>query len=362
MKRVISKPILSIDRIHLSEAGVSVEECGVYFPRYLNGLPALECGSLKWAWLQFIQLLLRLSVKIFLRPRKGPTEDLDIHEVERVYDREAATYDAKHHLTTHGMDTTWRRLASWSVATVGRNNGGLVNVLDLCTGTGLTIREMVALLSDWGISGSVVGLDYNAKMLDIASSRNGGYNGIDVSFVRGDAMNLARYEQTSADGMKQFNPDSFDAVTQMFGIGGISDPLKVFQGVLQILKPGGQYFLIDMHQPIASQPGEWPFLLKWFRFPRLETITYNQTTLPLVLNRLWGWRDTTLDFYWLPLVTYRGTSDDRWGFKIVSFETESQRWWLGLPLMPVGKVIVKKTAISEVEYQKRQKILSLVAH
>ncbi len=333
MKRVISKPILSVDRTRLSDAGVSVEECGVYFPRYLRETPVLECSSWRWFWLQLIQLLLRSLVKIFLRPRKGPVEDLNIHEVEKVYDREAATYDAKHHLTTHGMDTTWRRLASWSVATIGRNNGGSVSVLDLCTGTGLTIKEMAKLLSDWGISGSVVGLDYNAKMLDIASSRNGGYDGIDVSFVRGDAMNLSRNEQASANGMKQFNPDSFDAVTQMFGIGGISDPLAVFQGVIQILKSGGQFFLIDMHQPIASQPGEWPFLLKWFRFPNFEAIAYNHSTIPLVLNRLWGWRDTTLDFYLLPLIVFKDSTGKSWGFKVVNFETESQRWWLGLPLI-----------------------------
>lgn len=360
MKQIVKKPILSVDQSRLSEMGIRVEEFSSYFPRYLCEIPALGCGSLRYAWLKFMQWLLKLSVKIFLHPRKGLVENLDIHEVERVYNREAATYDIKHHLTTHGMDTTWRRLASWSVATIGRNNSGSVAVLDLCTGTGLTIREMAPLLSDWGISGSIIGLDYNSKMLDIARSRNGNYRGIEVSFVRGDAMNLARNEQPSVGGMERFGSDSFDAVTQMFGIGGISNPLLVFQGVLQILKPGGQFFLIDMHQPIAIQPGEWPFLLKWFQFPRLEAVTYNQTTMPLVLNRLWGWRDPTMDFYLLPLVTFQDKDDKRWGFKVVNFEVESQRWWLGLPLMPVGKIIVEKTKIGEEEYKRRQKILSLV--
>ena len=361
MRHVKSKPALLVDPSRLSEAGVSSEEFGAYFPRYLREIPFLGCGSLRYMGLEFMQWLLQLSVKIFLHPRKDLVGDLVINEVEKVYNREAATYDVKHHLTTHGMDTVWRRLASWSVATIGRNNSGVVTVLDLCTGTGLTIREMATLLSEWGISGSVTGLDYNVKMLDIASSRNGSYRGIDVHFVRGDAMNLSRDEQ-SADGLERFAANSFDAVTQMFGIGGISDPLLVFQGVLQILKSGGQFFLIDMHQPIANQPGEWPFLLKWFRFPRLEAMTYEKTTIPLVLNRLWGWRDATLDFYLLPLVTWQDTNGFRWGFKVANFEVESQRWWLGLPIMPVAKIIVEKVTIDEREFVKRQKILSLIAH
>lgn len=361
MKRVRSKSALAVDPSRLFEAGVSGEEFGAYFPRYLREPAVLDCGSVIYAWLQFIQLLIRASIKLFLKPRSDAAGKLDIKEVEQVYNREAVTYDVKHHLTTHGMDTTWRREISWSVAMVGRNNGGLVSVLDLCTGTGLTIREMAPLLSDWGISGSVVGLDYNTKMLDIARSRNSSYPGINVRFVRGDAMNLVRSEQPPVEGLDRFDPNSFDAVTQMFGIGGISDPLLVFQGVLQILKPGGHYCLVDMHQPIAGQPGEWPFLLKWCRFPRLETMTYEKTTIPLALNRLWGWRDTTLDFYLLPLITWQDSDGGRWGFKVINFEVESQHWWLGLPIMPVGKIIVEKVIIDdEEEFARRQKILSFV--
>lgn len=360
MRHVRSKPALAVDPSRLVEAGVSGEEISAYFPRYLRESSTLDCGSVVFVWLQFVQLLIRASIKLFLRPRSDTVGKLDIKEVEQVYNREAATYDAKHHLTTRGMDTTWRRLAGWSVTTVGRNKVGSVSVLDLCTGTGLTIREMAPLLFQWGIRGSVTGLDYNTKMLDIARSRNGSYPGIDVRFVRGDAMHLVRSEQPPVEGLERFNPNSFDAVTQMFGIGGIADPLLVFQGVLQILKPGGQYYLIDMHQPIAGQPGEWPLLLKWCRFPRLEIMTYEKTTIPLALNRLWGWRDTTLDFYLLPLVTWQDATGGRWGFKVINFEVESQHWWLGLPIMPVGKIIVEKLIIDEEEFDRRQKILSLV--
>ena len=314
------------------------------FPSYLED-SSKDCGRLKLVGFGFIQLLLNLSVKIFLRPRKGPVKDLDIDEVKKVYDREAATYDAKHHLTTHGMDTTWRRSAGWSVVNIGRNNGGLVSVLDLCTGTGLTIKEMSTLFSLWGIKGSIVGFDYNAKMLDIARSRNRGYDGTSIRYARGDAMSLVKNEQPSSSELEQFLPNSFDAVTQVFGIGGIDNPSLVFRGVLQVLKPGGQYLMTDMHQPITKLPGEWSFMLKWFNFPMLEAVTYKNTTLPLVLNRLWGWRDTTRDFYLLPLVSHEDKNGNKWGFKVINFEVESQRWWFGLPIMPVGKIIVEKVKL-----------------
>ncbi|MEK7117946.1 MAG: class I SAM-dependent methyltransferase, partial [Patescibacteria group bacterium] len=166
-------------------------------------------------------------------------------------------------------------------------------------------------------------------------------------FVRGDAMSLA----------ESFELHSIDIVTQIFGIGGIPEPLRVFEGVLQILKPNGQFLLIDMHKPIPEQPGEWPFFLRWCRFPVLEMVTFEETTIPLVLNRLWGWRDTTLCFYLLPLATYRDSDGRYWGFEVKSFEQESQRWWFSLPLMPIARIVVEKTGIAEETARKREAIL-----
>ena len=277
-----------------------------------------------------------------------------------MYNLEAASYDAKHHLTTRGMDMIWRRLAGWFVVNFGRMSDKKISVLDICTGTGLTIREIVLSMIEWGIRGRVIGFDYNKKMLIVAQGKNIKGNGIEVEFVRGDAMNMAKNDVPVIDSFKRFDSESLDVLTQMLGIGGIFDPLKVFKGAIQILKPGGQYFLLDMHQPIKDQPGEWPFFLKWFRFPMLEAITYNKTTIPLVLNRLWAWRDTTMDFYLLPLVVFEDANGKKWGFKVVSLEVESHRWWLSLPIMPVAKMIVEKMIISDTEYEQRKKILKIL--
>ncbi|MEK7167775.1 MAG: hypothetical protein AAB791_02105, partial [Patescibacteria group bacterium] len=118
--------------------------------------------------------------------------------------------------------------------------------------------------------------------------------------------------------------------------------------------------MIDMHQPIASLPREIPFFWKWLDFPAFEWLAYNRHTMPVVLNRLWGWKDPTLDFYALPLATWQDETGVWWGFETVSFETETQRWWLGLPFMPVAKIVVKKAEIDQIEAEKRQGVLALI--
>lgn len=365
MKHLIAdSPTTVLPPRSLRGAEITEKDIQQYFPAYLTEEPNVDCGRLKYWWLRFIQFFISLGIRLVLRPRKGEVGDLDLKEVEDVYNREAHTYNWKHHMTTHGMDTTWRRLAAWFVATIGRqhkfrpeNNENKFEVLDLCTGTGLTHKEIVDQLVLWGVKAEVTGLDYCQAMLDLSVERQiSGKGLVIVRHKRGDAMNLF-FDPNHETKLSRFYANSFNIVTQVFGIGGINKPLKVFDGIIKILKPGGSYFMTDMHAPIATQPGEW-FFGKWFRFPRLEAVIYWKTTVPLALARLWGWRDTTLDFYLLPLITYQDMHDDIWGFEVVDLDVESQRWWFGLPIMPVGRIIVRKVEISEQEMKRRQALLA----
>lgn len=338
---VVNKPIIIIDEEKLQKNRISFEELRKYLPRYIFSPIPLHYGWLKKVWFWIVQLFLRTLVKVFLRPRKI-AGILNQAEIDKVYTKEAGTYNRKHHLTTRGMDLVWRRMMGWFVVVVGRNKPERLRILDICTGTGLVIKEIISILKEWGISAEFIGLDYNVDMLARAEKSIGAIS--NVRFVRGDAMDLVNHNRVESS-MATFVPNSIDIVTQMFGIGGIPEPLKVFDGVLRILKPGGQLFMIDMHKPIPEQPGEWPFLLKWCRFPVLEMVTYEQSTIPLVLNRLWGWRDPTMSFYLLLLVTYQDKDSRYWGFRVQLFEQESQRWWFALPLMPVAKIIIEKVEI-----------------
>lgn len=177
-----------------------------------------------------------------------------------------------------------------------------------------------------------------------------------MNYVRGDAMNL----MDRKDGL--ITEGSFDAVTQVFGIGGISHPLLVFESMLKVLRPAGRYFMVDMHQPISGQECEMPVLWKWIRLPRFEAMAYNNNTMEVILKRLWGWRDTTLDFYQLPLTTFQDENGIWWGFNVISFEMDSQRWWFGMPVMPIAKIIVEKAQISETEAMVRQRILAAMTN
>lgn len=356
-KFIINKPILILNINILKENQISIDELKKFFPKYILRPSPIYYGTAKNILFKIIQFFLETLVKVFLRPRESDTGSLDLKEVNEVYTREAATYNKKHHLTTRGMDLVWRRNVGWFLAIDSRGKDSPVTILDLCTGTGLTIREILKILEQWGIKANIVGLDFNLGMLNIAKTDPPISSNCVINFVKGDAMDLFRMDPTSKVALTQFEKDTFDYVVQMFGVGGISDPIKEFYGVLRILKSNGKFFLIDMHKPIPELHGELPLFLKWFRFPTFETFIYERATIPLVLNKLWGWRDTTLCFYFLPLVVFKDEDDNFWGFETVYYVQDSQRWWFGLPFMPIAKIIVKKVIITKEEADKRYIIL-----
>lgn len=329
-----------------------------YFPTFLFKELTFEVAPAKRFFFWLFQQPVRAFIWVALRPRLEKPGLLGPEEVDRVYTRQARRYDRAHHFTTRGQDTAWRRWVGWQVV----SRGTRVRVLDLCTGTGLTIFEMLSVAKETGVRIEVIGVDYNEAMLKVAKKRFDLHDkspckqqdNSTIGFYRADATTLVDGEDAR---FEHFSPESFDVVSQMFGIGGISQPLKVFEGVLRVLREDGTYCLVDMHQPVARLPGQWPFFGAWLETPGFETYTYLTTTIPLALARLWAWRDTTLDFYLAPLITYE---DDgaKWGFKIVSRIVEPERWWLGLPVMPTCKAVLKKERISDTEWQARRDVLS----
>ncbi len=351
---VVIPPYLSIDTV-LKSKEIQLEEIQQDFPQFL--FQAVEIRSrAKALALHAMQLVIQACIYLVLRPRSGLVGIVDASEVESVYEREAATYDIKHHLTTRGMDTNWRRMAGWCVLAYEREKRTPLKILDLCTGTGLAVQEMLAVFSDWKITGEITGLDYSTAMLAGARRRRLNKGSWRVAFVRGDATHLVE----PPAGFASIAAASHDIVTQVFGIGGIAHPEHVFTEVLRVLKPEGRYFLIDMHRPILNQPGELPTPFGWFPLPFLEATTYVRTTIPLALKRLWGWRDTTLDFYTLPLCTWQGEGGIWWGFRVQRFDVESERWWFGLSVMPTAKMVTEKVELTVAEVKRRAKLLDLI--
>lgn len=129
----------------------------------------------------FFQLLIfgticaisKVLICLFLRPHGKKISRLGEKDVDNIYSQEASGYDKKHHLTTYGADLSWRRMAGWLLTVINRNNNQKekIKVLDICTGTGLTIKEMVNVSKEWGFESEFIGLDYNAAMVRIAQER-----------------------------------------------------------------------------------------------------------------------------------------------------------------------------------------------
>lgn len=304
------------------------------------------------------QKLIQYFISGVLRPRHGVVGDLNQAEVDQVYTREAGRYNWKHHMTTRGQDTIWRRTVGEVILNLF-NRGGKhpLKVLDLCTGTGLTVAEIDRVLLSWfghrtrlSRNIEITGLDFNGNMLAQANKRQGSFQMLSkVFFVQGDATKLA------------YKANSFDFVSQMFGIGGIKTPVPVFEEALRVLEDGGQFLLIDMHRPIGTLPGESAFFGFFPSMQAFEAMTYERTTIPLALNRLWGWRDTTIDFYQVPFVTYKDEDGSWWGFEVLFRHYEPERWWFSLPVMPTMRILLSKTKISEADALHRQKVLAEVS-
>jgi len=180
-----------------------------------------------------------------------------------------------------------------------------------------------------------------------------------VDYVRGDATDMVG---TPHGGLMKFAEESFDVVTQVFGIGGIPDPRSVFENVIRLLKADGRFWLCDIHHPVPAFAGEMPLFLRWIRTPAFEWVAYRTVTIPVALKQLWAWRDPTSDFYFLPLVIHQDHERQWWGFEVDQFHIESQRWWLSFPVMPTAKLAVRKVKISPMEAAKRYKMTMQVEH
>lgn len=361
----INEPVIRIDPARALAVGLSSDDIRQWVPLHLMEPVPLVCGWWKYRLLQASQWPIQGFIKLLLRPPKDAQGGMDAEEVRRRYDDVSSKYDWLHGLTTRWADYVWRNFLAQSVVNFARAAiPRRISVLDLCCGTGLSLERMAIALYHGGLQASLQGLDYSPGMLDEAMKRRFDFpsNPIRVCFARGDAKRLLfDPERLAAERMESFFPNTFDMVTTMFGLGGIDEPLEVAEGVLGILKEGGQWFVTDMHAPLAHQPGKWPFLFWAFECPMLEAMTFRDTTIPLALRRLWRWRDTTTDFVRLPLTTWLDSEGQWWGFRVVSREVWSQPWWFfNLPVMPVAKILLEKVRISDKEAAKRQAILSLL--
>jgi demethylmenaquinone methyltransferase/2-methoxy-6-polyprenyl-1,4-benzoquinol methylase len=140
----------------------------------------------------------------------------------------ARRYDLMNTIMTAGMHHRWRRLG---VRLTGLKPGD--SVLDVCCGTG---DFAFALTDSVGPMGSVIGIDFSRRMLDVARDKSR-RNGKLVDFRWGDATSI------------EFDDDRFDAATVGFGVRNIKDIKGVFSEMARVVKPGGRVVCLEITQP-----------------------------------------------------------------------------------------------------------------
>ncbi len=141
-----------------------------------------------------------------------------------MFDRIAKRYDLLNTVLSGGTDSGWRRR---SARETGLRPGG--SALDVACGSGKLTAELARLA---GADGRVVGVDFSAKMLEVARREHPG-----IEFLEGDALNL------------HFEDASFDASTIAFGLRNLADPLRGLREMLRVIKPGGRAVVLEFVRP-----------------------------------------------------------------------------------------------------------------
>lgn len=147
-------------------------------------------------------------------------------DLQQLFDDNAATYDRVNTVISLGMDRRWR---TWVARRAVRREGA--RVLDAFAGTGRTgIRA-----AELGAEVTLADFSYSMLAEAIARARR---RGVSVSVVAADLT-----------GTTPIPGGPFDAVTVVFGIRYLNDPVAVVERLSRLLAPGGRVVLLEFAEP-----------------------------------------------------------------------------------------------------------------
>ena len=148
--------------------------------------------------------------------------------VRLMFNAVSGRYDLLNRVLTLGLDRRWRKLAAERAAV---SSGSVV--LDACCGT----ADLALAISE-ETGARVVGLDFSADMLKIASVKIAGAG-------KDDTISLI---EASVDDIP-FDDNSFDAVTVGWGLRNTPDYQAVLQEFYRVVRPGGKMVCLESTEP-----------------------------------------------------------------------------------------------------------------
>lgn len=154
----------------------------------------------------------------------------EAESIRSMFNNIAQEYDKLNGIMSLGLDKRWRKLCVEKASEKAPRN-----ILDLATGTG----DLAFALKEANPNASLVGLDLTEGMLEVAQYKAAemGYTLKEVSFVRGDALDLP------------FQDQSFDAVTIAFGIRNFQDISRGLSEIFRVLRPDGRLCVLELAEP-----------------------------------------------------------------------------------------------------------------
>ncbi len=158
--------------------------------------------------------------------------------VQTLFNRIAPVYDDFNNQLSFGLHRIWKRMAvNWSGLKPGDR------ALDLCCGSG----DLTYFLAQQvGPTGTTIGVDFSAELLEIAASRSGTtYVPKTIQWVEADVLELP------------FESNSFEGATMGYGLRNVVDIKGSLGEIYRVLKPRKTVAILDMHRPVQPALGRF---------------------------------------------------------------------------------------------------------
>jgi demethylmenaquinone methyltransferase/2-methoxy-6-polyprenyl-1,4-benzoquinol methylase len=156
----------------------------------------------------------------------------DKERIASMFDEIATSYDRADHILSMGVDHIWRRKIRKLIAI--KNPQRPIKILDIATGTADLAIEMAKIDQS-----QIIGIDIAEQMLAVGRLKvvNSGRKNIEL--ISGDALQIP------------FPDNYFDVITVAFGIRNFENLEAGIKEIHRVLKPNGQYFILELTRPVA---------------------------------------------------------------------------------------------------------------